>query len=198
MSNDEIMSICRSMSDGNDQLAFKRIYVEFYPKLVIFANGFMKDLPEAEDIAEDVMVKIWSNRSNLSAIKNLKFYLYVATKNACLNQIRKNHKYTVSSLEDYHVDILGISQSPEDKMISDEKLFLIQSAIENLPPKCKFIFILIKEEGLKYSEVADLLDVSVKTIETQMRIAFKKIGDKIGFSFPYILQRLNSRLRAKL
>lgn len=197
MSNDEITSICRSMSDGNGQHAFKKVYVEFYPRLVVFANGFVKNIPEAEDIAEEVMVKLWNNRSNLSAIKNLKFYLFVATKNACLNHIQKSNRYIVDSLEDYRVDVLGITQSPEDKLISDEKLLVIQSAIQNLPPKCKFIFVLIKEDGLKYNEAADLLNVSVKTIETQMSIAFKKIGHEIGFSFPHVLQRLNLRLKAK-
>lgn len=197
MSNDEIVTLCRSMSDGANQLAFKKIYLEFYPKLVAFANAYVKNMPEAEDITEDVMVKLWGNRDNLSAIKNLKFYLFVATKNACFNYLLKANKHTVDSLDDYHVDIFGITQSPEEKMISDEKLLIIQSAIQKLPPKCKLIFVLVKEEGLKYNEVAELLNVSIKTVETQMTIAFKKIGHDIGFAFPHLLQRLTIRLKAK-
>lgn len=185
------------MSESADQLSFKKIYLEFYPKLLSFANAYIRNTQEAEDITEDIMLKLWNNRNNLSAIKNLRFYLFVATKNACLNYLLKARKHPVEALEDYHINVSGISQSPEDKMISDEKLRAIQSAIQKLPPKCKLIFILIKEDGLKYSETAELLNVSVKTIETQMSIAFKRIGNAIGFSFPHISGRINLILKAK-
>lgn len=196
MLNVEIETSYRSTSDLSDELTFKKIYLEFYLALVMFANAHVKNLPVAEDIAEDVMIKLWKMRSNLSEIKNLKFYLLVATKNACFNYLKKSNKHTINSIEDYHVDIFDISQSPEDKMMSDEKLLIIKTAIQNLPPKCKFMFVLIKEEGLKYNEVSELLKVSVKTVETQMTIAFKKIAHEIGYAFPQ-LQHSNVRLKAK-
>jgi len=196
MLNVETETPYRITSDLSDELTFKKIYLEYYPKLVMFANAYVKNVPVAEDISEDVMVKLWKMRSNLSEIKNLKFYLLVAAKNACFNYLKKINKHTINSIEDYHVNLFGISHSPEDKMISVEKLLIIKTAIQNLPPKCKFIFVLIKEEGLKYNEVSELLKVSVKTVETQMTIAFKKIAHEIGYAFPQ-LQHLNVRLKAK-
>lgn len=197
MPNMEIETICRSKSGVSDERTFKKIYLEFYPKLVTFANAYVKNIPVAEDIAEDVMIKLWNIRSNLSAIRNMKFYLLVATKNASFNHLKKIKKYSINSIEDFHLDIFAVSNSPEDKMVSDEKLLVIQTAIQGLPPKCKFIFVLIKEEGLKYNKVAELLNVSIKTIETQMTIAFKKIANNIGFEFPHLLQHLNIRSKAK-
>jgi RNA polymerase sigma-70 factor (family 1) len=184
------------MPDGVSELEFKKIYLELYPKLLVFARAFLHSKEEAEDIADDVMIKLWNNRNNISAIRNLKFYLFVATKNACLNYISKHNKNPIDSIDDYQVDILGVSSSPEDKLISDERLSIIHAAINALPPKCKLIFLLIKEDGLKYSEAAELLNVSVKTIETQMSLAFKKISQSIGLLLPEVGHLIKSRFKS--
>lgn len=197
MPNVEIKTLFRSTLIVSDEFTFKKVFLEFYPKLVMYANAYVRNMPVAEDIAEDVMINLWNIKSSLSEIKSLKFYLLVATKNSCFNYLKKTKKHTIKSIEDYHVDIFEVSKTPEDIMMSDEKLLIIQTAIQRLPPKCKFVFVLIKEEGLKYNEAAELLNVSIKTIETQMTIAFKKIANNIGFAFPYLLQRSKIRLRAK-
>jgi len=184
------------MSEENHDLAFKKLYLEFFPKLLTFATTYTKDRQEAEIITDDVFLKLWANRSNLSAIKNFRFYLFVSTKNACLNYLKKNGKFSFSSIEDCEIDILGIAQSPEQKKISDERLLQIKDAINELPPKCKIIFVLVKENGLKYNEVAELLNISVKTVETQMSLAFKKISNTLGNHFPELNHILKLRYKA--
>jgi len=155
---------------------FKSIYLDFYANLIVFANGYVKQISIAEDIVEDVFIKLWQSRSTIYAIKNLKLYLYVAIKNSCINHLVKQKKLNVSFIDDLDIDIEALVATPEDCLITKERIALINAEIEKLPKKCKAIFILVKEEGFKYNEVAVLLNLSVKTIEAQMSIAFKKLA----------------------
>lgn len=179
-------------SHQDEEELFKTIYLEFYPSLIVFAKGFLKEIATAEDIVEDVLLKLWHNRSAIYAIKNLKLYLFVATKNACLNHLAKNKRMDYESLEDLEVAMLKVSHSPEEAFISNEQLHKIQEEINKLPTKCRAIFMLIKEEGLKYSEVAELLNLSVKTIEAQMSIALKRLSEAIQHDFPsFVVKKQN-------
>jgi RNA polymerase sigma-70 factor (ECF subfamily) len=173
----------------DEEELFKTIYLEFYPSLIVFAKGFVKEIATAEDIVEDVLLKLWHNRTAINAIKNLKLYLFVATKNACLNHLAKHKRIDYESLEDLEIAMLKVSHSPEETFISNEQLNKIQDEINKLPAKCRAIFMLIKEEGLKYGEVADLLNLSVKTIETQMSIALKRLSVAIQHDFPSFVAR---------
>jgi RNA polymerase sigma-70 factor (ECF subfamily) len=180
----------RSYQDEEE--LFKTIYLEFYPSLVVFAKGFVKEIASAEDIVEDVLLKLWHNRNTIYAIKNLKLYLFVATKNACLNHLAKNQRMDYESLEDLEIAMIQVSHSPEEHFISNEELRRIQEEINKLPAKCRVIFMLIKEEGLKYSEVAELLNISVKTVEAQMSIALKRLSAAIQQDFPsFVAKRQN-------
>jgi len=172
----------------HDENFFESIYVEFYPGLVVFAKGYVKQISIAEDIVEDVFIKLWQSRSTIYAIRNLKLYLFVAIKNSCINHLVKQKKNNVSLIDDLDIDIEAVAASPEDCLITKERIALINAEIKKLPKKCQAIFILVKEEGLKYNEVAVLLDLSVKTIEAQMSIAFKKLAIAFAgeFSTPFI------------
>ena len=160
-----------------DEALFKSIYMEFYPSLIGFAKGYLIEITLAEDIVEDVMLKLWSNRQTISAIKNLRFYLFVATKNACINYLIKIKKINSISIDDLEIEICGaITNAEENK-------------------KCQAIFLLVKEEKLKYREVAELLNLSVKTIESQMAIAMKRLSDAMLNEFPaFISKKLKKQI----
>ena len=181
------------LREMNDESSFKTIYLEFYPRLIVFSRGYVKHIEVAEDIVEDILMKLWDNRSSLTHINNLKFYLFVSAKNACLNYLAKNKRMHSAGLDCFEFEMGPIIVSPEDTFISDEKIKMIQNAIQALPPKCKAIFILIKEEGLKYAEVAELLNISIKTVEAQMTIALKKLSVAIQFDFPGLVSRSSRR-----
>lgn len=117
----------------NDQSAFKAIYLEFYPKLLVFSKGYVKQKEVAEDIVEDILIKLWDNRSLLTHINNLKFYLFVSAKNACLNYLAKNKRMHSAGLDCFEFEMGPIIVSPEDTVISEEKIEMIQNAIEALP-----------------------------------------------------------------
>jgi RNA polymerase sigma-70 factor (ECF subfamily) len=165
----------------DDTQAYKQLFLLFYPSLVHFAVSIIKSRESAEEIVSDVFIKIWQKRQHLEKVENLSFYLFTAVKNRCINQFNDFKNRTGVSINDVSVEFKSIYHDPEQKMISAEAIKQIQEAIRELPPRCRLIFKLVKEEGLKYKEVAELLQLSVKTVENQMSLAFKKIGSAIDF-----------------
>ncbi|MBS1654555.1 MAG: RNA polymerase sigma-70 factor [Bacteroidetes bacterium] len=157
------------------------MYVYFDKKLVHFASNLVRSREIAEEIVEDVFVKVWNNRTTIGEIDNLSVYLYVAVKNQALNTLSQKAKDLVSAPFDY-LDIASpdLASNPYDLMITSEMMGRMQQAIELLPPRCKMIFKLIREDGLKYKEVSAILNISVNTIDAQMAIAVKKICESLN------------------
>ena len=164
----------------DDQSAYRELYVLFFKSLQQFAISFVRSPETAEEIVSDVFIKVWKKRAGLSRIHNLKLYLFISTKNCSLNYLRTRKK-TLLQPEQYFVQLQSIYFNPEKLMLTAEMMNRVQKAINDLPPRCQLIFKLIKEDGLKYREVAELLNLSIKTIENQMAIAIRKIGMAIHF-----------------
>ncbi len=161
---------------NNEEAALAEMYEIFYVKLVHFAKAMLHNNEVAEEVVEDVFVKLWVNRTNITTIDNLTVYLYVAVKNNCLNFISKKAKALITSPFDFlDIEISDASPGPLDIMITAEMMEQMQKAVEALPPRCKMIFKLVREDGLKYKEVAQILNISVNTIDVQMAIAVKRI-----------------------
>lgn len=159
-----------------DEAAFKIIYYHFYKKIYHFAFAIVKTKEAAEEIAEDLFIRIWQQKEKLVTIHNLRVYLYIAIKNTALNYLSKKAKDNLTEPFDYiNIDICRSALTPEQILISTEMHNKIQQAVESLPPRCKIIFKLVREDGLKYKEVSDILNISVNTIDVQMAIAVKKI-----------------------
>jgi RNA polymerase sigma-70 factor (ECF subfamily) len=149
--------------------------------LFAFARTLVKTKETAEEVVSDVFIRIWERREDLDKIENLKVYLYVSTRNTAYNYLEKQKRTATNSIEDYQADFTSVYFDPEQLLITADMLALIQKAIDQLPPKCKIIFKLIKEDGLKYRDVAEILDISVKTVENQLAIALYKIGTAVSF-----------------
>jgi len=159
-----------------DEMAFTQLYVHFGKKLIQFALSLVRSKEVAEELVEDVFVKLWANRNNIVDIENLTVYLYVAVKNRSLNALSHKAKELIAAPFDYLDTTLdGFASDPYDIMITSEMMASMQHAIDELPPRCKMIFKLVREDGLKYKEVADILNISINTIDAQMAIAVKKI-----------------------
>lgn len=172
------------IAEHHDQVAFRELYYLLYKELFRFANIFVHERELAEEVLQDVFTKIWIHRDRLGTIENIKQYLYTAVKNTAINYKKK---YPLQSLADPDLSAIELSynaQTPEDLMISAQVVAKINQAIQDMPPKCKLVFLLVKEDRLKYREVAEILNISIKTVETQMSIALKKLASAIGlYSF---------------
>lgn len=165
----------------DDAIAYKELFSLYHSKLIHFSSLITHSRESAEEVVSDVFLKIWHNRSTLTRVENFHLYIYIITKNLSINCSLKQKRNKSFSLDDTVVEFKSIYLDPEQLMITGEMYKRILTAISELPPKCQLIFKLIKEDGLKYREVAALLDISLKTVENQMTIALKRIGKSVKF-----------------
>jgi RNA polymerase sigma-70 factor (ECF subfamily) len=178
---DRILDLQNRIALSDDQSAYKELFTEFYSYLYRFARSFVKSKQIAEEIVSDVFIKIWEKRRELERIANLKVYLYIATRNIALNYLDKQKRSDTNNLESFASGIKSFYFNPEQLMITAEMMKRIQKAIDDLPARCKLVFKLVKEDGLKYREAAEILQISVKTVENQLAIALHKIGHAVSF-----------------
>jgi RNA polymerase sigma-70 factor (family 1) len=169
---------------SEDMKAYKELYLLMFEGLFQFSYSFVKSRQVAQELVSDVFIKLWQIRSQLNAIENLKAYLFGITKNLSLSYLARASKNLSIQLDEIDLDEIDIEaliefKNPEDLCISKETIKNVIQAIQNLPPQCQLIFSLVKVEGLKYKEVAKLLNISVFTVRNQVAIATKKIEDAL-------------------
>lgn len=177
---ENIVELQRRIALYDDEPAYKEVFFTYYGSLLRFANTFVNDRQSAEEIVSDVMMKIWVKRKDLPSIANLRVYLYISTKNTALNYLARQKKVEILSIEQLNIDFPSNTLNPEQLMISAEMMRRINKAINDLPPRCKLVFKLVKEDCLPYKEVADVLNISIKTIDNQLAIALRKISEAIN------------------
>ncbi|MDN3583094.1 RNA polymerase sigma-70 factor [Mucilaginibacter flavus] len=164
---------------NNDEDAFNKLYRLLVKKLVQFAFSFLDDKAICEEIVNDIFVNLWLGRHKLDRVYNPKVYLYVSVKNACLNHGRGNNTFEKrkEELTDIHYTIQ--SPDPSQLLIGKELTARILTAVNNLPPRCKLVFKMVKEDDLSCNEVADILGLSNKTVFGQLRIALEKLDEAL-------------------
>jgi RNA polymerase sigma-70 factor (ECF subfamily) len=163
-----------------DEKVFKDIYRKYFVKLYRFALSLTNCKEASEEIVHDVLLNLWKKRNLVTEIENVKTYLYVSVKNLSLNHLRNAGNRVYVDVDSLYNEKGYISIDPESLLISKEQVKNLNEQINKLPLKCRIIFRLIKEDGLKYREVASLLNISVKTVENQLIIALKKIASAIN------------------
>lgn len=173
------LSILQSQVAVGDTRAFRQIFDALFSNLTKFSFSFVHSKEAATEIVDELFVQLWVKRDDIMKINDLRVYLYTATKNASLNYISKKAKQIeLEPYENLQVQMTDLV-SPEQIMISKEMLQKIKEAIDSLPPRCKLIFKFVREDGLSYSEVAEILGLSIKTIDSQMVIAVARIRAKL-------------------
>lgn len=175
---------------AGSQSAFRQVYLAFYGRLYQFALAIVKTREPAEEIVEDVFIRIWQQREGVPSIRNLRVYLYTATKNTALNYLSQKARASITEPFDHiQIELNGSAITPEQILITAEMYQKIQKAVESLPPRCKMIFKLVREDGLRYKEIAEILNISVNTIDVQMAIAVKRIAASLEAEFGHPLQK---------
>lgn len=175
-----IRDLQRRISEGNQE-AFGQLYKLFYKRLLAFSLSLVRSSEIAKDVVQDVFIKIWSRRTRIAEIENLAVYLYVSVKNQSLNYLSEKAKKLMTEPYDLlQPEVEALQQDPHTLLITSEMLAALNQAIEALPPRCKMIFKLIREDGLRYKEVAEILNISVNTIDVQMAIAIKRICESLN------------------
>ncbi len=160
-----------------DESAFKHIFNTFYKDLVIFIKQYVKDLQIAENLVQDVFLKIWSNRERIKITSSVKSYLFTAARNTALNQIRKS-SYEVSV--DDEALIKTDNRTPYEEYYSKETLNAINGAIAALPEKCRITYSMFIINGMSYAEIAEITGVSINTVKTHMFRAVKILRENLS------------------
>lgn len=184
----------KAFPEQREETRFEDIYLSYFSKMKYFAKEYVISEEDAENIVQDVFVELWENKEMLNMHMNLIAYLFTTIKNKCLNHLR--HKLVVQETasklqEEYTISLLMNLDSLEafdNNLFSDQDIEkIISRALDTLSEKCRTIFIMSKIEGKKQKEIAQELNISINTIETQMGIAYKKLRIELKDYFPILL-----------
>ena len=181
MDKQRIKELQIKIANDSDQLSARELFNYFHPKLVRFAVLYTSSIHSANDIVSDVFVKIFKTREKILEINDLQFYLFRAVKNQCLTFLKKEHKST--SIDEFDWDQGGGAmevRNPESELITSELTDKIETVINNFPPKRKVIYKMVVIDGMKYKEAAEMLDLSIKTIENHLTLAVKQLREEIS------------------
>ena len=159
--------LINKIKDG-DQQAFELLYRRYYKRMCVFAFKFLRQEDLAEEVVQEVFLNIWKNKAKIRTNTSFQSYLFQSVQNRSINcleheKIKKNYaEVMMVAYQD------GFNTENTDSLLNQELEQLVNSTLENLPPKCRQIFIMSRFEGKKYNEIADELSISVKTVETQI------------------------------
>lgn len=151
----------------DDRAAYEKLFRQNYAALVRFAKDIVKDKDTAEDLVQEVFVKIWERRQSIEIKTSVNAYLYMAVKNHCFNKLKAEQRHAY--MDEGLADDLRFSGNDTDKDSDTIDLHQhINNALDKLPPRCALIFKMSRFEYKTYQEIADSLELSIKTVENQM------------------------------
>ena len=181
-----------SLKNG-DITVFEMYFRTYYQPLCNYAYSFVQDREEAEEIVQSTFLSVWEKKESIEIKTSLKSYLYSMVRNASLNlikhkKVQQKHAVEESALGDRS------HESVSHQVLSQELEGRIQVALEKLPEQCRLIFKLSRFEELKYAEIAEHLNLSVKTVENQMGKALKIMREQLKDYLPLILVLMNGFL----
>jgi RNA polymerase sigma-70 factor (ECF subfamily) len=174
--SNDIYELQQRIAEYEDEVAYKKLFFHLFLPLKSFSFAIIKSKETAEEIVSDIFLDIWIKRKELCAIQDLKMYLYTSVRNNSLRKLQQNKKVIFFSLDEVQVEFASPDENAEAVLLTHELSNKIDSAIDQLPERCKLIFKLAKEDKLKYREIALLLNISIKTIDNQLATALKKIA----------------------
>lgn len=156
---------------------FTRLFKQFYEPLYFFAGRFVWDKASAENIVQDFFVKLWERRDSLEITTSLKSYMYTSIKNLSLNFIKKENHFSAIEEEE---TVLENQKNPVEILEENELGESIHKAISELPDKCREIFMMCRFDDLSYQEIAEIQNISVNTVKTQLQRAMKILSNKLS------------------
>jgi len=180
MNRDNIDYCLTKIADDDCADSFKTLYDHYYNRLFQQALYYLNNDPDcAQDVVSDIFTALWQGRKVLKKVNNPDAYLFIALKHAAARYIEKNFKHKQELLTENLPDIHISDSYSDDGMIEKELQEKYKEALNNLPPRCAEVFRLVREEKKKYSEVAEILGISPKTVDNQMNKAVKLLYEQL-------------------
>lgn len=181
--NSHIKELQLQIARYENEQAFADLFRLLYDRLLRFCVQYVQSPEAAEEIVSDVFVKIWNRRAELMQVENLEVYLFVAVKNHSLNYLEQYSTLRITPIDNGLAE-LSTSLDPEKEMEWKEMLLKLDIEVNRLPDQCRKVFRLIREEGFKYRDVAAILNISPRTVETQLFRAIRRLNEAIGHYRP--------------
>lgn len=175
MSDETNEILLRLQSD--DKAYMKEVFHNHYSMVCKTIYRFVNDQSLSEDLAQEVFIRLWQKRHQLNINQSFAAYIRRMAINEALGHIRKNKKVHIDELNPGQHD--GVEEGIEEKYLYGELKGRIKAAIDELPPRCRAVFQLSRFEELTYKEIAEKLDISIKTVENQMGKALKILREKL-------------------
>ncbi|MEI7724065.1 MAG: RNA polymerase sigma-70 factor [Bacteroidota bacterium] len=169
----------------NEQ-TLESLFRDHFTGLCQFAVGYVKDEQTAKEIVQDAFVNLWEKRGSIDLSKPVKSYLSTTVRNKCLNYLRDHKKFSSDLLALENLSQEATYDQP-DKLVEADLRNQIIRAMEELPEKCREIFKLSRNKHMKYQQIANELQISVKTVETQMSKALQHMRRRLSEYLPIIV-----------
>ncbi|GEP97235.1 RNA polymerase sigma-70 factor [Chitinophaga cymbidii] len=182
-------TLWQRITKENDQRSFEELFHLCYQRLVRFAVEYVHSHESAEEIVSDIFLKLWAGRDGYTDVLHIEKYLFTAVRNQSLNYLRKFSAYRVVATENPEQLHIAYTHDPYKASEWKELLAKLDEAVEMLPPRRRKIFRLIREEGFKPKEVAEIMNLSHRTVETQLFKAVKTLHVVLQ---PYLSSRQKS------
>jgi len=163
----------------DDYVAFEKIFHDNYKSLCGYANRVIKNYELSEEIVDDVFFNLWRNRKKINIATSFRSYLMTSVRNRSLDCLRKIKHENTMVLDSAFMVPCGQSIASET-LFYEELRQQINAAIQELPPQCRTIFLMSRDQDLKYKEIASILKISIKTVDTQMGRALKYLRKTIA------------------
>ncbi len=176
----EVTKLQKLIAFSSDQPAYIRLYRIYFTPLKHFVSTIVGSPQVGEEVISDVFLQIWLNRHKLDTINNFTVYLYTCARNQALNVVSRERRRATVSLDESYFRMASATPDPEQVVLNTELAGEIEKSIRRLPVRCRTIFKMVREDGMKYREVAEILGISVKTVEAQLAIAMKRISDTLA------------------
>lgn len=153
--------------------AFRDTFHTYYQPLCQYAFTIVKERHSSEDIVQETFLRIWEKKQNLIGTGDLPFYMYTAIRNNCLTYLEKRQKTVLTDNAGRELADEPAQEKPEQPGRENNFDTLMKNALDNLPPKCREVFVLSRMSGLTYQQIGQALGISIKTVENQMSKALK-------------------------
>ena len=179
MNQEETISLFDKVIKG-DKNAFRILFERYSRRMFHLAYYYLQSKETSEEVVLDVFTVMWNKRETLSHVKEPERYLYTSVKNQALHYLRRGYAQKQESLSLYEIEILPENDTPENKLLDNEYRTLIQDAVNSLPAKCGEVFRLVLADKLKNREIAELLNISEKTVNEHIAKAYKRISEYVN------------------
>ena len=170
-------SILEQFAAGN-HTAFRELFMRYHLKVYYFVLGLVKSESDAEDLTQEIFLKLWTHRSRFTEVRTSGSYLYVLAKHTAFNYI-ESRRVNLVSLERAGEEDGERSDTPYEDLVAKDLRLLVDMIVETMPPQRKMIYRMSRDEGLSNTEIAENLQLSKKTVENHLNLALKELRNAV-------------------